>query len=380
MTDAPTVSPKPTASPTASGMPTISPTRMNCDSGEMFVSLNFQTDGYGYENSWTLMEYATKAIIKSDSYLDNDKLHEYKFCIPCSDYQFNVTDSYGDGLLDKGWYTLKVEDNVVDEYTYNDDPFKTRTTMISEGNDCPVKTSCGTDEITFDIKHYGLHHGSELRWAIEEHSSGDLIHDKTNLKAATLNIVRLCLECGRYIFRVWNEYEFAAGGGLAISVDGNIHEQYNLLYDVGVLNSTAFSGENCPSYIRFKSANNHLGVDFCMQPKFTVKNSQIVVKPCSDDTKQLWKPDEIGQFHTYSDSTLCITKVKNMFRLKPCMKKYSSTRAKSIAYSYFTKQLIWMNDAKRSLTINANPRQENTVFMKLYDENSATQQWFIEEV
>lgn len=381
MTDAPTVSANPTPSPTSTSRPSSHPTAMQCDSDEMSVSLSLTTDQYGYETSWTMMEYATQAIIESDSYLDTEKELLYKFCLPCSQYEFNVTDSYGDGILSDEGYELTVDDTVLDSYTHeNDGGFSIRSTLIPQGKHCPSKQPCDSQEITLDIKHYGMHHGTKLRWAVEDTLTGNLIHDRTNLKASQFNDIRLCLECGKYVFRGWNEYEFAASGGLAVSVDGNIIEQYNLLYDVGILNSTEFIGENCPTYQILKSAHKYLDVDFCIEPKKTGKNALITVKPCSGEPKQLWKPDELGQFHAYNNDGLCITKSGNFLKLKPCMRKYTKNRGKSFAYSYFTKQLIWMRDARVAFTMSENPRLNTEVTLEQYYNNNAlTQQWLIED-
>ena len=381
MTESPTVSAKPTPSPTSSSRPSLHPTSLQCNNDEMFVSLSLTTDKYGYETSWTIMEYATQAIIESDSYLDLEQELLYKFCLPCSQYEFNITDNYGDGLLSEEGYELTVDGTVIDKYTNeNDGGFSERSTLIPQSNHCPSEQSCDSQEITLDIKHYGMHHGTELRWAVEDTLTGNLIHDRTNLKASQFNDIRLCVECGKYIFRVWNEYEFAASGGLAVSVDGNILRQYNLLYDVGILNSTEFTSENCPTYQRLKSAYKYLDVDFCMEPKKTGKNAPITVKPCSDAPKQLWKADKLGQFHAYNNDNLCITKNKETLKLKPCLNKYTKNRGKSFAYSYFTKQLIWMRDARIAVTMSESPRLNTTVTLELYRNNNAlTQQWIIED-
>ncbi len=382
VTVSPTTSMQPTPSPTQSKTPTISPTAMECEDDEMMITLSLTTDQYGYETSWTLMEYSTLAILKSDSYLDSSKEHLYRFCLPCSKYEFNITDNYGDGMLEPGGYELIVDNTIIDKYSSNNDgSFKKRTVPISQSEHCPLQESCSSDEITLDISHFGMHHGTELRWAVEDTMSGELVHNRTDLKASQLNKKRLCLKCGKYIFKAWNDYDFAASGGLAVAVDGNIINRYNLLYDVGILNSTEFTGGSCPSYQKFKSMYDYLGVEFCMEPKTVVKNAVLVVKPCKDDSKQLWRPDDIGQFHAYDNDSLCIAKAgKGKMRLKPCLKKYSNNRGKSLAYSLFTKQLIWMNDAKRSVGISTDPRSDKEVIMKTYNKNSRFQQWIIEGV
>jgi len=380
-TSPPTMSSKPTPSPSNSREPTPSPTGVNCNSDEMEVHLALKTDIYGYETAWTLMETSTLAILQSDNHLGNSKEYEYKFCLPCSEYVFNVTDAYGDGILQPGGYELSIDDVTVATYSKadGDGAFKVKTHTISEGSHCPSLASCEDSEITFDLKHYGLHSGSAISWEIEDVKTGDVIHSSTNLVAFQLNEVRKCLSCGSYVARILNQESFAAAGGISMSVDGNIVGQYNLLADVGVLNSTMFRGQNCASYFSFKSEYKYLGEDWCIEPKDLEGGSDIEVKPCDGGAEQKWRPDDFGQWHTHNDDELCMGKVGGKMKLQSCSLEFETESSKAVAYSYFTKQLLLTSDAQKILTVGENLRETKEVSIGTHSPNSLNQQWIVEQ-
>lgn len=378
-TSSPTASSKPTPSPTASLHPSASPTDVNCDSEEMEVHFTLTTDIYGSETSWTITEKSTLAILQSDSFLDSNKEYQYRFCLPCSEYVFNITDKYGDGILPPGSYELRVDDITVDSYSKEDgdESFKERTHDISRGSTCSSLEMCSEGEITFDLKHYGIHSGSELKWEIEDVRTGTIIHTSSNLEAFRLNEVRKCLSCGAYVARILNHESFAAAGGVSMAVDGEIVEHYNLLVDFGVLNSTMFKGQNCATYYHFKSEYKYLGEDWCIEPRGITRGSIIEVKPCDGGNEQLWRPDGLGQWHTHNNDDLCMAKVEDTMKLQACSEKFQEKS--SVAYSYFTKQLLLTHDARKILSVGENLRETKEVSIGSYVPNSLNQQWTVEQ-
>ena len=387
-TAAPTISLAPTPNPTISHSPSESPTVMKCASHEMEIKLSLKTDKYGSETAWSIIENSTQAIIKS--FDDHGSHTEYisNFCIPCSDYVFEITDTYGDGMISPGEYTLSVNDEVVDSYSPSTDgAFKKRSVDIFKNSQCPREQECREGEITFDLKHYGMHYDTNLRWAVEDLQTGQLIYDRTDLAADKFNQVRLCLKCSKYIFRFWNDqhndddYAAAAEGGLSITINGNILEQYNLIQDVGALESSTFTGDNCPVYYSIISERKFEDTDWCMEPQSISANSLVIVNECEISIKQLWRPDEFGQFHVLGDDSLCMA-IDDKFtsiRLKPCSDSYMDDRTTSIAYSEFTRQFIWMRRGKRSIHAAWNLRSQNELFLKTYKENEKRQRWRIKE-
>lgn len=378
-TESPTLSSVPTLNPSKSLEPTTSPTTFECNGDQMEVYLQLTTDNYGFETSWTLKENSTLAILESDTSLISNYDYNYKFCLPCSSYIFEIEDNFGDGIVLPGGFTLYVDNSIIGESGSTD--FFSKSINIYEGNHCPVKEQCENDEITFDLTHYGDYPG--IRWTIEDAMTGDLIHDRTDLKVMELNQVRLCLSCSRYIFRVWNQLSGPVTGALSIAVSEELFQRYNLLTDLVdlSLSSNKFTGGSCSPYYRFVSNLKHNEIDYCIEAKNIRKNALILVRKCDEyETKQLWEPDEFGQLHAFQDTSLCMAKQKNMMKLKPCAGGYMKSRAKSIAYSQFTKQLIWMNDAKKSLSVSSDLALSNEVSMKTFDQNSVRQQWRVEEL
>ncbi len=350
----------------------------------MEVHLVLTTDIYGYETSWTIMETSTLAIMQSDSYLDNSKEYDYRFCLPCSEYMFNISDVYGDGILPPGGYELSVDDTIVVSYSKadGDEAFKEKVHKFSKGSQCPSLELCDEGEITFDLKHYGLHSGTSMQWEIEDIKSGNIVHSSTDLEAFRLNEVRKCLSCGTYVARILNHESFAAAGGVSMAVDGEVVNQYNLLVDVGVLNSTTFKGEYCATYYQFKSEYKYLGEDWCIEPKNFALGSAIEVKPCDGGFEQMWRPDQFGQWRTHNNDELCMSKVKDKMKLQSCSTEFLATSSKTIAYSYFTKQLLLTSDALQVLKVGENLRETKAVSVGSHTENTANSpnhQWIVEQ-
>lgn len=378
----PTITNVPTPSPTATLKPTVGLTEISCEDGLMKVYLKIQTDRYGHETSWTLKENATMAIIQSDDSLsDNKKIH-YEFCLPCSNYVFEILDSYGDGIMAPGGYELLVDNTVFDSYSqFIDGGFESRKIDIFQSNYCPQKELCSEKELTVDLTHYGLYSGTDLKWEIEDILTKEMVQNQTNFVAKELTKIRLCLPCSRYIFTLRNDENFATSGGLDISINGKSLQKYNLLLDVGVIKTSAFTGQDCPIYYRIKSDQKHRGFDYCLEPKSYNTNALVVVRRCDDSYYQLWRPDQYGQYHAVGKDNLCMTKVNSQVRLKHCAAGTFRARKKNLAYSQFTKQMIWMKDGRKSLATNADIREGNEVSLKFF--SSATdknQLWIFEEI
>ncbi len=381
-TPEPTMTSVPTPSPTGTLKPTVGLTDVSCEDGFMKVYLKLQTDRYGHETSWTLKENATMAIIQSDDSLDDNKDIHYELCIPCSNYVFEIFDTYGDGIMAPGGYELLVDNTVLDSYSQLiDGGFESRKIDIFQSSYCPQKEPCSEDELTIDLTHYGLYSGTDLKWEIEDTLTKEIVQNQKKFVAKQLTKIRLCLPCSRYIFRLHNDESFAKSGGLDISIDGESLQKYNLLLDVGEIKTSAFSGQDCPAYYRIKSDQKHRGFDYCLEPKNCSTNALVVVRRCDDSYHQLWRPDQYGQYHAVCDDNLCITKVINQVRLKYCSPGPFRTRNKNVAYSQFTKQMIWMKDGRKSLATKADLREGNEVSLKFY--SSATdknQLWTFEEI
>jgi hypothetical protein len=98
----------PTSPPTASSPPTPL-----CTS---FVTVDVLTDSYPGETAWTLVDKCSGDLVGSaaeDSYASANASHSDAFCHPSSEFEFTITDAYGDGNCcgyGQGGYSVKVNE------------------------------------------------------------------------------------------------------------------------------------------------------------------------------------------------------------------------------------------------------------------------------
>jgi hypothetical protein len=378
----PTVSPAPTPSPTVSHKPTNVPTPMTCAEDEMKVEFLLQTDEYGFETSWEFTEAKTSTVMKSGKDHNSLASYSFKFCLPCSDYLFSITDNFGDGILSDEGYTLMVNDVLIQSYnSQTNGPFSSNTASISRGDNCSTDMTCSEGLTTFDLHHYSEHTADSIYWTLQDELSGKTVYARSNLESNKFNHVRLCLKCSKYIATFENN-SYSADGGISISVNDVITERLSTIgWSGDSLKSKVIDDKNCESSYKIISDHEHDGQKWCITAVNSLKqNSPIRMHPCTTNTKQLWRPDALGQYHARDDDNMCLVKYKGRLKLRSCFSRFTNARAGSFAYSQFTKQLIWMNDGKQSLTINTNLYKKRFVSVKPYEKDSPLQRWTVQEL
>jgi hypothetical protein len=90
--------------------PTPAPiTPVTCQQGERLFEFDLQTDNYGGETSWKVVDSSGATVVAlRDGYASNT-LYEVKECLPLGSYTFTIYDSYPDGICcqqGNGWYNL----------------------------------------------------------------------------------------------------------------------------------------------------------------------------------------------------------------------------------------------------------------------------------
>jgi len=374
--------PKPVMCEGYTAPPTVSPTALTCAEDEMKVEFLLQTDTYGSETSWKFTEAKTSVVIKSGE--DHNPLTSYsfRFCLPCSDYLFSITDIFGDGILSDEGYTLMVNDVLIQSYNHETNgPFSSNTTSISTGDNCPTAKTCSEGLTTFDLHHYSEHTADSIYWTLQDELSGKTVYARSNLESNKFNHIRLCLKCSKYIATFENN-SFSADGGISISVNEVVTERLSTNYWYGnSLESKVISDKNCESSYKIISDHEHDDQKWCITAASSLKpNTPIRMHPCTTNTKQLWRPDTLGQYHARDNDNMCLVKYKGRLKLKSCFNRFTNARAGSFAYSQFTRQLIWMNDGKKSLTINTNLYKKRFVSVKPYEQDSPLQRWTVQEM
>ena len=73
-----------------------------------WLDITVQTDNYGGETSWEILNDDEQVVAVSPPYQDNSLLTVTKL-LPAGDYQFVMMDAFGDGIccgFGEGWYRL----------------------------------------------------------------------------------------------------------------------------------------------------------------------------------------------------------------------------------------------------------------------------------
>ena len=107
---APTVSLSPSFTPSTSAapstLPSVSPT-ISCFNPSLLFVLQLTTDDYGSETSWKLSNVMTNTTEGSGGDYSSAQSYKEMLCLDTNiSYQFTIFDAYGDGLLDDGYYSI----------------------------------------------------------------------------------------------------------------------------------------------------------------------------------------------------------------------------------------------------------------------------------
>ena len=81
---------------------TVSVNALPCNNNQLTLALNF--DNFAYETSWTLTDANNVVLYSGNGYTnaDNGTTQYFNFCLPTGCYDFNIYDSFGDGIC-CGW-------------------------------------------------------------------------------------------------------------------------------------------------------------------------------------------------------------------------------------------------------------------------------------
>ncbi len=83
----------------------LSTVAFTLDPNGQFIDLTIVTDCYGDETTWTITDDLGTVIHSGGTYTNvtNGETHEYNLCLPEGCYDFNIFDSYGDGMNGSQW-------------------------------------------------------------------------------------------------------------------------------------------------------------------------------------------------------------------------------------------------------------------------------------
>jgi len=233
-TDNPTVSSTPAASTTIS--PTSSPTSPPTDNPTTSPSssecgfealLQLKTDSWASEISWSLIEKSTGTVIESAEYDngDNMKVFQYPFCLPSACYEFQIMDSYGDGInkSSKSGYRFSVDEAIL--ATSADDFNGNFGSEESVTFGCNLPCEEGDFEVILDVTTDRWAY--ETSWTLENSDSGYVI-DSVGYEYSEMNTqfeYTYCLasdSCYEFVMNDSFGDGIGGSGSYDLSVDGII--------------------------------------------------------------------------------------------------------------------------------------------------------------
>ncbi len=114
-----------------------------CPTGQLKVKITIRTDAQASETSWTLKDGNYNLLASAAQYsYQNNQTYVKELCVPSSTcLTFLLKDSYGDGINQPGFCTVKINDVLVDSVagsTFGVGEFKLRSKTLN----CAVGQSC----------------------------------------------------------------------------------------------------------------------------------------------------------------------------------------------------------------------------------------------
>ncbi len=74
------------------------------------MSVSVYTDSYPYESSWNITDFSGQLILESDEFSLPDTVYRESKCISTTEcYTFTIFDTYGDGLINNGTYSVRFD-------------------------------------------------------------------------------------------------------------------------------------------------------------------------------------------------------------------------------------------------------------------------------
>lgn len=219
-TDPPTPPPTPPPIDTQTPPPTPPPTNApngSCSTGEMDFDFTLNTDDWGSETSWAMVDEQGNEYLNGGGYTDDDS-YNTRQCIPTGCYRLTVSDSYGDGLSEGGTnpgYRLVVDGTVEEQVGGINFGFQ----QSIEFGDCSLSTSCTPFVFSLKTDEWGYESSFTLI------KDGSVIWDESGFGSNEDYEFTECLdskECNE--LTVYDDYGdgISNPGEIAVILDGEV--------------------------------------------------------------------------------------------------------------------------------------------------------------
>ena len=196
-----------------------------CQSNEKLFRLNFVTDNYGYETSWSLEKQNGSSWTKimsgppgSSKYADNTQYMGSKCLVGDNTYRLTINDSNNDGFCcryGKGTYSYSIDEVVQYDSTFTDTfdnkavhqfivglPILSQQTQLPASGRDGVSPFCGENKQQIRVEIFTDDYGEENSWELRDLSSNRVVVEVPLGKygPGTRDKVEVCVRDGTYRF------------------------------------------------------------------------------------------------------------------------------------------------------------------------------------
>ena len=207
----------PTPTPPTPTPPTPTPPTATCPSDDLNVKVSVTTDTYPGESSWFIGS-TDGNIIKSDPFSNSGETYESNFCLDDSIcYQFTFLDSFGDGLISPGIFSVTVDG--IEVLSESGSSFISLSANFG-------KCTCSSDESTVAVSVTTDSYPTDTSWSVSTSESGTVVGSSFpyELQGFPYSAV-MCLDssiCHTFTFNDSFGDGLISPGDFTVTVDGNV--------------------------------------------------------------------------------------------------------------------------------------------------------------
>ncbi len=215
--------------------PTMAPTALLCNDDEATFEVAIDFDYYSHEISWVLQDSCSGEQLLENQYAfgkTSDFLH---VCIPRSQYVFELSDSFGDGLgfphpggnvtvnYDGGDYELDIGGDFGSSAKsfFGDNNITCSPTMA------PTALLCNDDEATFEVAIDFDYYSDDVSWNLLSMCTSENLFEKVYSSDVTSDFLHVCIPRGRYVFELSDSFGDGLGHPFWNLPDGNVTVNYD---------------------------------------------------------------------------------------------------------------------------------------------------------
>jgi len=186
--------------------------------------LELQTGEYGGEISWELTDPDGNVVFEGGDYPEEEDtfVHVSKCLSSGKEHLFKIMDSYGDGMVEGGYYKLSYDGEVVVDLNGDFEDGFGESVTVPGGE---MGSIC--DGHVFELELQTDIHGNEISWELED-PDGNIVREGGDWypsEEETYDHVAICLPSdGEYTFKIYDSYGdgMKEDAGYVLFYDGEV--------------------------------------------------------------------------------------------------------------------------------------------------------------